>query len=56
MFGLHWMVNSSFVSFVLSLFLKINLFLPYVHWCFACLYVFVRATESLELELWMVAF
>lgn len=28
-----------------------NLFLLYVHWCFACVYICIEVSENLELEL-----
>jgi hypothetical protein len=38
----------------LKIFLMIYLFLFYVHWCFACMYVCVRMSDLLELELWII--
>jgi hypothetical protein len=32
-------------------FLMIYLFLIYVHWCFACMYVYMRVLDLLELQL-----
>lgn len=38
------------LSLLLGFFFKIY-FLLYVHWCFVCMYVYVRVLDALELEL-----
>lgn len=45
MFGLHWSVNSSFISLGFGLFLKNHLFLLYVY---ECLTKYISAHEAMQ--------
>lgn len=45
---IYWSICKIILSYTFKIFIIYNLFLFYVHWYFACMYVWVRVPETLE--------